>query len=427
MAAPARAPPPARRALLTVLSVVAAAFVAGFVAGRSTQQGGGGDGPVPLRLRLLPPHGAAATAAAAVAVDDSSSAGSSVPPASASASASESVAASTSASVAASGSASPAASESASRSVAATASTSPAASASASAAATSSPSRAAAIPSAGAPATHGSGDAAGGPRPHCGGIAPLPGTFVHKSPPYYFPDANVCPAPPVFSATEFVQCMAARKGRVFFAGNSIARGLGFAMHSLLNEGATEADRTEQKEICSKVPDGRAESCTLAIPVPPELAHEYPPEDARISINWRATMYRTDLQTDHCGGGTPEECYRHFFRGESRPGDVLIANVGLGYIESARGHNKWRGSETVSEIVADFERFLDSGLFNGTFIWSTVTLANPVRGSYTGFNPDMMMVTDGVVPMLQSRRLPFIHMRSFGEHVPPAQAYTDGSE
>jgi hypothetical protein len=408
---PAPAPPPARRALLLTLAAAAAVFVAGFTAGLSTRRGGDSDPAPTTRLRVLP-HGAGSTAAAGddtrddVAFAGSWSASSAPTPATAAATAS--------------GSTSPAASASAS--AAATSSASPSTSASASAAATSSPSRAA-TPSASAPAT----PDVGGPRPHCGGIAPLPGTFNHAAPPHFFPDPAVCPVPPVFTATEFVRCMAARKGRVFFAGNSIARAFGFALHSLLNEGTPEANRTAQKEICSKVADGRAESCTLAIPVPPEFAEAYPPEDARISIDWRAAMYRTDVQTDFCGGGPPEECYRHFFRGESRPGDVLIANIGLGYIEGARGHGAWGGAGSIPGIVADFERFLDSRLFNGTFIWSTVTMANPVMGSYGSFNPDMTLVNDAVVPMLQARRLPFVHMRSFAEHVPPEEAFVDASE
>lgn len=206
-------------------------------------------------------------------------------------------------------------------------------------------------------------------------------------------------------------------------GNSIARGMAFAMHSILNDDAPMVERTSQKEMCSKV-SVTAESCILRISVPPDMKDAMPEEDAQIAINWRHAMYRSDTRPDNCGSDPPEVCYRHFFRGESRPGDVLIFNVGLGYIEGWRSTGVWRQPDHgPSDIVADFVNFLDAGLFNGTIIWTTITPAHPDKG-WGGYNPDMTEVNSAILKLMLQRRQPVIDLASIWRSLPVEDLFTD---
>jgi hypothetical protein len=257
---------------------------------------------------------------------------------------------------------------------------------------------------------------------HCGGVVPLSVSHYRVCPPYFFPNTSLaqCSAPPLFRTQDFVTCMRDRGGgRLFFMGNSIARGMAFAMQSILNDNAPVASRASQKELCTKTPtgNGTAQGCTLKFPVPPDLQNATSPQDAQIAVNWRFSMYRRDVKVDKCGSDTPEDCYRHFFRGPSLPADVLILNVGLGYIEDWRARGVWGSpGHTASDIVDDFARFLDARLFNGTLIWTTLTPAHPAK-AWGGHNPDIEALSARIASLLQQRNQTVIDMRSFFSAVP----------
>ena len=261
-------------------------------------------------------------------------------------------------------------------------------------------------------------------REHCGGVVPLNGTFNETLPPYYFPRPELCPIPRVFSRESFMRCMHDRQGRFFTMGNSFSRGFAFAMQQMLIANSTAIDRQSQKKICDKAAHSANDdqSCTLEIPIPSELQGIVKQEEANINFLWRGSFYNTSWQTDFCSGRTPTDCYRHFFKGESRPGDVLISNIGLGYVEHWRGQGTWKPYR-LADAARDVANFLDSGIFKGTFIWTSVTLAHPQR-NYGGFNPDMDAINAALVPVILARNGSIIYQRSFNQGLPLEQAYTD---
>ena len=215
--------------------------------------------------------------------------------------------------------------------------------------------------------------------PHCGRTYPLPGDFRRFMPPYFFPNASTgCPPAPVLTARAWLSCLARRKGRLFIAGNSLGRGIAFAWQTLLNNMTTHPDRGYQKAVCAKSrPEGAAEiaSCQLQVSVPQDLlsgtADTITPDDAAIRFMWRPRFWNTSSGDvyDFCYGQTPRACYEGFFSPGSRPGDVLVLQTGLAYVEQER---------LAQYINSDFSELMNSGVFSGTVVWLSTPLAHPEK-------------------------------------------------
>ena len=268
-------------------------------------------------------------------------------------------------------------------------------------------------------------------RAHCGGVVPLNGTFNASAPPFYFPSPQLCPIPRLFTQESYMHCMRDRGGNVYHMGNSFSRGFAFAQQQMLinsplkvSDFSAGVNRQAQKKLCEKAAHSNNDdqSCSLGIPIPESLRGEISEDQAKIYFLWRAHHWATDMQTDFCSGRTPVDCYRHYFKGESKPGDVLISNIGLSYVEYWRGHGQW-GPNKIIEAVKDLTAFLDSGVFKGTFIWTSVSTAHPLK-NYGGYNADMEAINAAFVPVLQARNVSIIYQQSFKQGLSDEEAFVD---
>jgi hypothetical protein len=225
-----------------------------------------------------------------------------------------------------------------------------------------------------------------------------------STPPYYFPEPRLCPVPPVFSSEGFLGCMARRRGRVFFLGNSFARGMGLTLAAHLN-GISQVNRGAQKKTCAKVrdvvgarTDGYADqvSCKLNVTVPSALSGSVDADDAAIRILWRAMLNNTDLNRDFCFDLPPAMCYHDFFD-DSRPGDVLITTVGMDYalVLKAKGASR---AEVAAWTLRDIDAFLDARWFRGTIVWMTLFLGHPTQ-NWGSFAPALDAMNDALIPAM----------------------------
>lgn len=254
---------------------------------------------------------------------------------------------------------------------------------------------------------------------------PIAGRTDLRTPPYFFPAPHLCPEPPAFTPDSFLRCMARRgRGRMFFMGNSFARGMGYALAARLN-GLSHATRDEQKQSCAKVRAvvgvGNAASCTLNVTVPGSLSGSVAAGDAAIRVLWRATLNSTGLKHDFCFGQPPAECYRDFFD-DSRPGDVLVTTVGMDYALGLRSVGL-SGSGVLNWTLADVDAFMDARWFKGTIVWTTIMLGHPAKnwGSYAGMLDAM---NDFLVPVMRARGVTVVDMRRFGADLAPDALYVD---
>lgn len=218
----------------------------------------------------------------------------------------------------------------------------------------------------------------------CAGIVPLNGTWDAARPPYFFPLPRQCDTPPALTGEEIRACLTRRgvrrPARLFFVGNSFARSAAFVTHSWLT-GTPLMTRSNQLVKCRKARVGDAEhanpdaeSCVLDAG-----------RNLTLPVLWRRSLGRHGAKlfaSDYCdGAASADACHAAFFGQYSDPGDVLFLMLGLGYVERAVGYGVHK---TAAFFVEDTREFLASGVFNGTVVWPTLTLASP-RGAYAGWN------------------------------------------
>ena len=271
---------------------------------------------------------------------------------------------------------------------------------------------------------------------HCGRTYPLPGVFRADSPPYFFPNASTgCPPAPVLTPTAWLTCLARRRGRLFIMGNSLGRGIAYMWQSVLNGMTRHADRAAQKAACAKSPSAHntdnIASCVLDVGVPPALngsgsgtssgsvRSDAPlsitPEDAAVRFLWRPTFWNTSWEPyDFCNGKAPGECYGAFFSPESREGDVLVIQTGLGFVEK---------QHLAPRMIDDFRDFMASGVFRGTVVWLSSPLAHPDK-SWGGFNVYIDPLMDALAPVVIASGARVVDFRRFADGVSATNAFSD---
>ena len=281
-------------------------------------------------------------------------------------------------------------------------------------------------------------------RRHCGGLFPLNGTWRDPdgtlAPPYFFPDASECEAAAVPTEAMLRKCLADRGGgRLFFMGNSFARGTAFALQAFLASargggGAADAPpaREEQIRMCPKHIDFNnplTYSCELLLQDPAARAAEVaaaanasavPPPPLVARVLWRhfwasgLPALASGADRDFCSGQPSwEVCYAAFFGDRSGTGDVLFTNIGRGYAEAAaRSGSNFFDSATLRGVADDASAFLASRVFNGTVVWTTQTVADSNHATWASFNPHMEALNSVVPPLLRERGVVVVDQASF---------------
>ena len=256
-------------------------------------------------------------------------------------------------------------------------------------------------------------------RTHCGGVLPLTG---HQSllPPYYIPDPDKCPVPVVHTLPTYAACLSRRGGgRLFFAGNSIARGIAFSVGSSFT--GIHINRLRQKQRCRKANDEAANSgdasvsCTISLLQGSAVAPNgtLPLEDVRFM--WRESFWNRTGDDGFCGPVAPLACWRQFF--DSGPGgrhtsaDVFISNGGRWYLEKLSKEGRLNVPTSIRNAVDDAKDFMAARVFTGPIVWLTTPWAK-VGSSYGSFNPLMDQFNAGVAPELVKLGIHVIDYHAF---------------
>lgn len=205
----------------------------------------------------------------------------------------------------------------------------------------------------------------------------------------------------MFSGASILRCLARRgNGRIFFVGNSFARGLAFALQRLVKFGLAQLlEWLLRKHVYSRMeekaqsPKGRtnatAYSCELQLEGSEAQAHA-----GLLSMRflWRPSLMvsaqhilapEKPYLPDYCEGLPMQECYQPFFNG-SRPGDILIQNIGRGYAEALQTTRGFIPSIATRLAIDDFDAFFAADLFRGDVVHVTMPHAEPT-GPYAGFD------------------------------------------
>ena len=254
----------------------------------------------------------------------------------------------------------------------------------------------------------------GARRAHCGGVVPLLGTLNSAKPPFYFPDPALCPMPHVFSGGDLLRCLKARDGRVFFAGNSFARGMLFTLLRIATEDAAELprgvnDRDAEKILCDKnsARGSVNESCVIMMDEGDSGASD---AQRSASFLWRGSLWLPFDQmqnpsqapgnsNDWCRLGSPAACWEAFFKGASQRGDVLISQTALGIAMAIERARKTITRDSVMILVAGmFGPFFASGVFKGTFVHVTAPRAKP-GGVWDSYDRTLALTNDVIVAYL----------------------------
>jgi len=270
-------------------------------------------------------------------------------------------------------------------------------------------------------------------------VLPLNGTWRDASgaqeAPFFFPDAAACDTPRVPTEGMLRECLEARGGRLYFMGNSFARGTAFALQAFLARarggGAEqqEVPRAEQIRLCPKHIDWGNPltfSCELPLQDAAARAAEVeaaanasaparPPLLARVL--WRHVWAGAAGGQDFCSGQPSwRGCYAAFFGpGGGGRGDVLFSNVGRGYAEhAAQTGRDFFAAASMEGLLSDADAFLSSGVFNGTVVWTTATQADPHFPTWASFNPHMAALNAAVAAPLAARGVVVVDQAHFWE-------------
>ena len=222
------------------------------------------------------------------------------------------------------------------------------------------------------------------PPPRCSHVWPLHGLWDPAHSPFFFPEPGLCVPPTLLTPASLLACLDRRgrnrRAKIFFAGNSFARGFAFTLQSFML-GAPETQREVQTAKCAKADDGIHERCSLALT---------PDGATTTAFMWRDAWGDTVIdRADWCHNKSAVACHADFF-GATDPGDILITNIARGYMEAFISKQRHLNNVSYELVMHDVEQFVSSGVFGGETIWTTSPRAHPDKtyGSYNGYSDDM---------------------------------------
>ena len=216
-------------------------------------------------------------------------------------------------------------------------------------------------------------------------------------------------------------------GRLFFAGNSIARGIAHSVGASFT--GIHIPRMKQKRSCLKQnlvaeaePQESLASCSIDLlqgtPPPPNL-----PPLADVRFLWQEQWWNR-TGPEFCGTLDPNVCWRSFFG--SGPGgahtraDVFVSNGGRWYIEEMTRRSALNMTAAIKNALADAKDFMASGVFLGPVVWLTIPTAKE-GGGYGSFNGFTNAFNQGVTAGLQQLG---IHVLDFHAFYSKPEDYTD---
>ena len=257
---------------------------------------------------------------------------------------------------------------------------------------------------------------------HCTNVLDLRGTWdASRVEPFFLPDPSLCDAPrPLVTPASLAACLVRRgknrPAKLFFAGNSLARGVAFTLSSWML-GNTVAPRSDQMKTCLKAPDGVHEHCQIPLSDGASPA----------AFMWRDAWGDTGVippRKDWCFNKSAVACHAAFFGADSDPGDVFITNIARGYLESAFQRGLGVNQGFLNATLGDLDQFIASRVFAGTVVWATSPRAHP-NNTYGGYNEHTDRMNDFYAGELRQRGVSVMdHAHFISESTPPAGRWVD---